>query len=99
MRCNVAVHEGVFSHQNNLIQEAESMLLHFTGGPRVQERNVHGGDEVPVSLKLLVFERFKMNWDVALDTKNKCIGVGVIVRDHKGLIQAALSKTINCLHP
>ena len=36
---------------------------------------------------------------MALDTKNKCMGVGVIVRDHKGLIQAALSKTINCLHP
>jgi hypothetical protein len=23
-----------------------------------------------------------VNWDVALDTINKCIGIGIILRDH-----------------
>ncbi|XP_059429714.1 uncharacterized protein LOC132163437 isoform X3 [Corylus avellana] len=61
--------------------------------------NVNGGVEPPVSWKPPVFGRFKVNWDVALDTKNNCMGLCVIVRDHKGLIHAALRKTLNCLHP
>jgi hypothetical protein len=61
LRHNVTMHGGLFSHQNSLIQEVESMLLHFTGCPRVQERNVYGGNEVPVSWKPPIFRRFKVN--------------------------------------
>jgi hypothetical protein len=42
--------------------------------------------------------RLKMNWDVAvMSCRGNCIGVGVIVRDSKGLVIAAMSKTVEGL--
>jgi hypothetical protein len=34
----------------------------------------------------------KINWDAALDTHNKKLGVGIIMKDEKGTFLAALSK-------
>ena len=36
--------------------------------------------------------RYKLNWDVASDFKNKLMGIGVVVRDHHGEIIAALKR-------
>jgi hypothetical protein len=36
----------------------------------------------------------KANWDAALDCKNMMLGLGVVVRDHAGVVQAALSTTV-----
>jgi hypothetical protein len=38
--------------------------------------------------------RHKANWEIAIDPKQKLIGIGVIITDEKGLVTAALSKTI-----
>ena len=43
---------------------------------------------------------FKVNWDTALAKDQSGIGVGVIIRDGKGLVIAALSRTVHaCLDP
>jgi hypothetical protein len=36
----------------------------------------------------------KSNWDAALDCKNMMLGLDVVVRDHAGVVQAALSTTV-----
>ncbi|XP_059429871.1 uncharacterized protein LOC132163564 isoform X2 [Corylus avellana] len=94
----LAHHLALYLHEVNLLRK---IYWNCYRVPTFCQRgsNVNGGVEAPVSWKPPVFGRFKVNWDVALDTKNNCMGLGVIVRDHKGLIHAALSKTLNCLHP
>jgi hypothetical protein len=37
---------------------------------------------------------FKENWDVALDRTTKCMGIGIIIRDHWEMVNAALSSTV-----
>ena len=36
----------------------------------------------------------KVNWDAAIDVKNKKMGVGVIVRDADGLVSASMCTTV-----
>ncbi|XP_059429044.1 uncharacterized protein LOC132162842 [Corylus avellana] len=44
--------------------------------------------------------RLKANWDVALNADGKRVATGVIIRDDKGLVIAALSRTVEaCLAP
>lgn len=45
-----------------------------------------------------LFRRYKVNWDVALDSHNKRMGIGVIVRDYKGRATVAQSKTFNTFY-
>jgi hypothetical protein len=40
----------------------------------------------------LRFGRYKVNWDVALDSRTKQIGIGIVVRDHSGFVMAAQGK-------
>jgi hypothetical protein len=35
---------------------------------------------------------FKENWDVALDRTTKCMGIGIIIRDHWEMVNAALAQ-------
>lgn len=35
---------------------------------------------------------YKINWDVAIDSKNMCMGIGIIVRDCEGQLIAAKSQ-------
>jgi ribonuclease HI len=37
----------------------------------------------------------KINWDTTLDTTNKKVGVGIMMRDGKGSFLAALSKQVS----
>ena len=37
---------------------------------------------------------FKVNWDVAISKQNQRMGVGVIIRDERGKVNAALSQTV-----
>jgi ribonuclease HI len=38
--------------------------------------------------------RYKVNWDVAINSTMRTMGVGIIVRDNRGQVHAASSKTI-----
>lgn len=38
-----------------------------------------------------------INWDIAISSDRKCTGVGVIIRDDRGLVTAAKSKTISAV--
>jgi hypothetical protein len=39
-------------------------------------------------------EVYKVNWDAAIDSINKCMGVSAIVRDYQGIVIAARSYTL-----
>jgi ribonuclease HI len=99
-RRNTVVHGGTFAHPNQLIQEAENLLATFGGVQSVRDRLTHGVEEDgPVKWNAPPFGRYKINWDVAIDTIHKCLGVGIIVRDYQGFPLAAQSKTYNVVHP
>lgn len=38
-----------------------------------------------------------MNWDVAIDSVNRRLGVGIIMRDHQGMVIAARSQTVSII--
>ena len=40
---------------------------------------------------------FKTNWDIALDIKQRRMGIGVITRDSMGFVVAAMSKSVNTI--
>jgi ribonuclease HI len=40
---------------------------------------------------------YKVNWDAALNSANRRMGVGIIVRDHLGMVIAARSQTLEFL--
>ena len=97
-RRNAVLHGGEFTHPNLLVQQGEVLLLQFTdaagkGGAGLVETCV--GDEKwsPPSVGKL-----KANWDVSFDTKQKRMGVGVIVRDHNGEVCAEKNEVIQRLH-
>lgn len=50
-------------------------------------------DSAPIVWKIPPSSIIKVNWDVAVDKQNKCIHIGIIVRDHKGSVLAAISST------
>ena len=37
---------------------------------------------------------YKVNWDVGIDQRKGCVGLGAVVRDHQGVMRAAKSQTI-----
>jgi hypothetical protein len=39
----------------------------------------------------------KVNWDTAIDGQGRCIGIGVIVWDHNGVVLAMLSETMTSI--
>jgi hypothetical protein len=93
-RRNAVLHGGEFSHPNLLVQQGEALLLQFKdvageGGAGLVETCVGEEKWSPPTVG-----NFKANWDVSFDTKNKRMGVGIIVRDHKGEVCAAKSEVI-----
>lgn len=51
-------------------------------------------EEQQVKWKSPRFRRYKVNWEVAVNSRMKTIGVEVLVRDHLGEVHTALSRTI-----
>jgi ribonuclease HI len=51
-------------------------------------------EEDPIRWQPPVGDMVKLNWDAAVDVKNKTIGLGIIIRDDKGSFLAALSKRL-----
>ena len=40
----------------------------------------------------LPFGWYKLNWDIALDSRTKHLGIGIVARDHNGFLIAAQGK-------
>ena len=85
-RRNAVIHEDCFQHPNQLIREAKESLELFSGQARedaVEETtvttNFNNATELQVKWHPPPGGRYKLNWDVALDFKNKLMGIGVVV--------------------
>jgi ribonuclease HI len=100
-RRNKWVHEGIFINPNVVLKNTEEQLeaykrLHEKGSP---------GDrrEIPDREKKWMAPSqgwYKANWDVAIDNRKGRVGIGVILRDERGQMVAAMSKTrIGILEP
>lgn len=93
------LHGGVFGHPNIIVQEAEKLLRQYrrvndNSSTQVADSNVAS----PVRWYSPLPEKYKANWDTAVDLKEKRIGIGVIIRDRRGMVFVALSKTIRAIY-
>ena len=87
------VHGGSFSHPNQVLKEAESVLEEY------RLSNATSNMSQPSSSPTLV-EKWvppptnfiKINWDAAVDISRKIIGMGIIAWDEKGRFLVAISK-------
>jgi ribonuclease HI len=92
------LHGGDLIHPNLLIQEGEALLLQLKdlegqNGSAPTEARVGKAKWSPPQVG-----KRKVNWDVSFDNKNQRMGVGIIVRDHCGMVCAAKSEVIQMLH-
>jgi hypothetical protein len=72
----------MFIHSNQLIFEAAQSLKEFS---KANDKNVLAliptGNHVLEIWKAPPIGMYKINWDVAIDSKNMRMGIGIIVRD------------------
>jgi hypothetical protein len=93
---NKWVHECIFINPNTVLKNTEEQLenykrLHEKGPP--SERS-----ETPDRVNKWIVPSqgwYKANWDVAIDNSKARVGIGVILRDDRGQMLAAMSKTRN----
>ena len=97
-RRNAIIHGEDFDHHNAIVRRAVESLDQFRlvqDASRINDENTRPSKEEkwmnPPS------GRHKANWDIAIDTKQKRMGLGVIIRDEKELVTAALSRTMDIL--
>ncbi|XP_059445373.1 uncharacterized protein LOC132177154 [Corylus avellana] len=94
-RRNSVLHGGLFTHPVQVVHTAERRLQEYKTAQAKE-----GGTYIDVEEKREIKWQspsvgiFKANWDVALNNTSKCMGIGVLVRDHLGKINAALCKTV-----
>jgi hypothetical protein len=93
------VHGEVFEHPNVLLRKAQECLKLFQseqiGSSKDEERI---GTGTAQTWKSPLSGTYKVNWDIALDVKQNRMGVGVLIRDDKGVVVAALCRTVNKKH-
>jgi hypothetical protein len=94
LRQNGWIYEKVFTSPNDLVNMTYSYALEYKRANEQSNllhngnRNEQGGKwEAPTN------GWYKANWDVALDSSSGRMGIGVIIRDDKGGVIAAMSKT------
>ena len=93
-RRNKWVHEGLFIDPNALLNNTKEQLENYK---RLQEKGPQGERrETPDRVNKWMAPShgwYKANWDVAIDKSKERVGVGVILRDERGQVLAAMSKT------
>jgi hypothetical protein len=97
-RRNRVIHGGDFQHPNHLVCEAMEMWkLHHFSLPKAggEESSVRNGNVQRWGCPPVGF--IKINWDVAIDSKMKSMGFGIVIRDHNGVVRAAKRSRINML--
>jgi ribonuclease HI len=100
-RRNSVIHGGVFIHPNSLLQGAIEADAEFRRANSSDTSIATDGREVHHVKWFPPPEgKYKVNWDAAVDTVNGRLGIGIIVRNHNGLVIAARSRTkMGCLEP
>jgi ribonuclease HI len=88
------VHGEAFEHPNVLLRKAQESLRQFQS----VQIGSNTGEETPGTGTTQKWADppngfYKVNWDIALDAKQNCMGIGVIIRDDKGAVFSALRKT------
>lgn len=100
LRRNTCVHGGEFEHPKRLVQETEDFMQQFrlaTARAEEQEEIIRSANPSPTSWNPPPDGVYKVNRDIALDNLNKKMGAGIIVRDSRGMVCAALRKTFQSL--
>jgi ribonuclease HI len=92
-RRNAVVHGEAFEHPNVLLRKARESLRQFQS----MQIESNTGEEAPgtgITQKWTGPPNgsYKVNWDIALDAKQNCLGIGVIIRDDKGAVFGALRR-------
>jgi hypothetical protein len=76
---------GVFTHPSQLLYEAAQFLKEFLkANAREAQALTHTGTHAPEIWKTPPDGMYKINWDVAIDSKNRRMGIGIIARDFEG---------------
>ena len=88
------MNEGSFEHPTNLLRNAKKELEEFQStNSKAVGANSEDHTRQAVLLKPLPSNFIKINWDAASSKENKCSGLGIIAKDHKGNCLAARSLT------
>ncbi|XP_042987158.1 uncharacterized protein LOC122315356 [Carya illinoinensis] len=91
LRRNSFIFQGEFKHPSSVVSQASIAMLELEANRNIRE-NTQQGEQIQVKWSPPPKNMFKMNWDAAVD-KTKCrVGIGVIVRDHRGQMTTALRK-------
>ncbi|XP_059441844.1 uncharacterized protein LOC132174168 [Corylus avellana] len=95
LRRNEAVFEGTFVHPSILVQRTSTAVEEFAKANAVEDklraRNVMAVEEV---WRPPCHGWWKVNWDASLGKEQGWMGFGVVVRDDRGQLLAAYSKTL-----
>jgi ribonuclease HI len=97
LRRNSLVFGGGFISPNQLMREAIISIEDFKRAnvPTEKENDFQAIPVPPVQWKAHSLGLYKINWDAAIDMKNRRMGVGIIARDYQGLVVAAHSLTLH----
>jgi hypothetical protein len=95
LRRNDFIHGGNFTHPAHVLIDSEKALTKFqTVNEKSQEGERVMQEVGPTRWQPPVGAMVKLNWDAAVDVQNKTIGLGIIIRNDKGMFLAALSKRV-----
>ncbi|XP_059450922.1 uncharacterized protein LOC132181699 [Corylus avellana] len=98
-RRNLVVHGGDFTHPSIIADTAWEGLLQFT---QANEKELNQADEgrggTGMKWQAPPSGFYKVNWDIAISTGRKCMGIGVIIRDAAGRVLAAQSKSFMAVY-
>lgn len=95
LRRNKVVFGGNFISPVQLFQQSQDGLQAFRQATHSSDSGEHPlGVTVRIPWQKPAVGVFKANWDAALDLTSKRMGVGVIVRDSTGTVQAALCSIV-----
>ena len=90
MRHNEVVHGGAFIDPKQLFMSAISRLEDFQkSNTQPEERSNVAVPSPPSTWLPPPGNMVKINWDIALNQKNSCVGLGFLARDEKGIFLAA----------
>ncbi|XP_059451173.1 uncharacterized protein LOC132181948 [Corylus avellana] len=89
------LHGGPFHHPNYVAKEAALSVQQYWNVALTRENESRPtGEMAQVHWTPPPQNLFKENWDIAQCKEKQRIGIGIIIRDFKGLVCAALSQTI-----